>query len=65
MKIIIRNPVRYELELVGTHKVRDILKEIDLNPESHIVIRESELLTGDELVGEEDEIEILSAISGG
>ena len=65
MKIIIRNPVRREIEFQGKRRVSQLLKDLDLSPESHIVIRNRELLTSDEFINDEDRIEILSAISGG
>ena len=42
-----------------------MLSELNLNAESHIVIRQRELLTSDVLLYEEDEVEVVSAISGG
>jgi sulfur carrier protein len=65
MKITIRNPVRKELEVQGAKRVRDLLRLLDLNPESHIVIRCRELLTSDEPLSEDDQLEVVSAISGG
>jgi sulfur carrier protein len=65
MKITIRNPVRREVELQGRRKVAQLLKDLNLSPESHIVIRNRELLTSDELINDDDCVEILSAISGG
>ncbi|MBI2361077.1 MAG: MoaD/ThiS family protein [Deltaproteobacteria bacterium] len=49
----------------GSRQVRDVLRELDLNPESVLVIRNGIMLTRDERVEAEDTIEILSAISGG
>ena len=65
MDVIIRNPVRRELRIEGRIRVKQLLKELDLNPESHIVIRDKSLLTSDEMLRDEDHVEILSAISGG
>ena len=65
MKVIIRNPVRREIEVSGSRRVGQLLQELDLNAEAHIVIRKQELLTTDDLLSSEDEIEVLSAISGG
>ena len=66
MKVIIRNPKRREVELEGKGwRVQDVLKHLDLNPESVLVVRAGELLTRDEHVKTEDTIEVLSAISGG
>ena len=65
MDVIIRNPVRRELRVEGRRRVKQLLKELDLNPESHIVIRGESLLTSDVMLHDEDRVEILSAISGG
>ena len=65
MDVIIRNPVRRELRIEGRRLVKQLLKELDLNPESHIVIRGESLLTSDEMLLDEDRVEVLSAISGG
>ena len=65
MDVIIRNPVRRELRIEGRRLVKQLLKELDLNPESHIVIRGESLLTSDEMLLDKDRVEVLSAISGG
>ena len=65
MKVIVRNPKRREVDLAGSRQVRDVLKALDLSPESHIVVRGASLLTRDALVKDEETIEVISAISGG
>lgn len=65
MQITIRNPIRKVVSTPGNRKVIEVLRELNLNPESHLVLRDDELLTSDELLLEDDTIEILSAISGG
>ncbi len=65
MKVILRYPKRQELELPGARRVRDILKELNINPESVLVIRGDSLVTGDTLVEENDVIEIRPVMSGG
>ena len=65
MKVIIRNPKRREIELRGERQVKDVLRELALNPESIIVVLGKRLLTRDAFVREEDTIEVISAISGG
>jgi len=65
MKVVIRNPRRRELELAGQRKVGQLIDELDLNPESVIVVRGDELLTRDDLLRDSDTVEIISAISGG
>ena len=64
VKIKLRNPSR-EVELPGRKRVKDVLRELDILPGSVLVIRGDQLLTGDQVVEEEDEIEIRPAISGG
>ena len=65
MKVIIRNPQRKELMLEGSLRVDALIKELGLNPEQVLVIREGDLLTRDVLVREDQTVEILTAISGG
>ena len=65
MKVTIRNPVRRELAIDGSLKVHQLLAQLNLNPESHIVIRNEELLTSHDLIENDEAIEIVSAISGG
>jgi len=45
--------------------VADLLKEIRINPETVIVVREGEVLTEKEILQDKDKIELLSVISGG
>ena len=64
MKIKLRNPSR-EVELAGRKRVKDVLKELDILPGTVLVIRGSDLLTADEVVGEGDELEVRPVMSGG
>ena len=64
MKVRLRNPDR-EVELAGGRKIHDILGELGINPDTVLVIRERELLTREDRVGEADVIEIRPVISGG
>ncbi len=64
MKVILRNQGR-EVELVGRRRVKDLLTELGVLPETVLVIRGRELLTVDEVVREEDVIELRPVISGG
>ncbi len=64
MRVILRNPTR-EVEFTGKRRVRDLLKELRVNPETVLVIRGGSLLTGDELLQEADEVEVRPVISGG
>lgn len=64
MRVKLRNPDR-ELEVVGDRRVRDVLAELHIDPDTVLVIRERELLTREDRVGELDLIEIRPVISGG
>ncbi len=61
MKVKIRNQV---VEVKGK-KVRDIFKELDLNPEEYVVVKNGEVVLLDEPVDENDEIELVPVVSGG
>ena len=65
MKVIIRNPRRRELEVEGSRRVDALIKELDLNPEQVLVIRDDDPLTRDVMIRNDDTVEIVSAISGG
>ena len=65
MKVIIRNPRRRELEVEGSRRVDALIKELHLNPEQVLVIRDDDLLTRDVMIRNDDTVEIVSAISGG
>ncbi len=45
--------------------VRELLKKLNLSPESTLVLRGEEVLTEEDRLHEEDEVRIISAISGG
>jgi len=64
VKVRLRNPDR-EVELAGSRKIHDVLGELGINPDTVLVIRERELLTREDRVGEADVIEIRPVISGG
>lgn len=53
------------IELVDSAQVRDLLKELNMNPVTVIVSRNNELILEDEKLNDNDEIKILSVISGG
>ena len=65
MKVILRNPDRKTLEMSGGRNVETLLRELALNPEQVLVIRDNELLTRDIVIRDNDTVEILRAISGG
>lgn len=64
MKVLLRNPKR-EVELDGGRTVNRLLDDLDLNRESHLVIRNGTLVPGDARLDRDDTIEIRPVISGG
>lgn len=65
MKVILRHPKRREVELPGRRRVEELLKELNVHPDTVLVIRAGELLTRDVVVREDDVIEVRPVISGG
>jgi len=64
VKVRLRNPDR-ELEVSGDRRVHDVLVELGIDPDTVLVIRDRELLTREDRVGEQDLVEIRPVISGG
>ena len=64
MKVVLRNP-RREVEVAGGRRVKDVLAELDIVPESVLVIRGDELVTADQIVGDDDILELRPVMSGG
>ena len=64
MKVKLRNPDRI-VEVSGPATVAGVLKELDVVPEAVLVIRDATLLTKDEQVSDDDELEVRPVLSGG
>ena len=64
MRVHIRNPDR-EVEVPGARTVRDLLAELQIDPDTVLVIRDGTLMTREERVDDADRIEIRPVISGG
>ena len=64
MRVLLRNPSR-EIEIEGPMQVSVLLRELDLNRESHLVIEDGALVPGDKMLGRDATIEVRSVISGG
>jgi sulfur carrier protein len=64
MKVKLRNPDRV-VEVSGPSTVAALLAQLDIVPEAVLVIRDATLLTRDEPVNEEDELEVRPVLSGG
>jgi uncharacterized protein (TIGR00269 family) len=64
MHVRLRNPDR-EITVEGPRRVRDLLAELDVDPDTVLVIRDKTLLTREEGLQEHDHVEIRPVISGG
>ena len=64
MKVKLRNPDRV-VEVSGPKNVQMLLRELQIVPESVLVIRDATLLTRDEALNDSDELEVRPVLSGG
>lgn len=64
MRVLLRNP-RRELDVPAPVRVQDLLRRLELNRESVLVIRNDTLVTGDVMLADGDSVEIRPVISGG
>ncbi|MBI2156845.1 MAG: thiamine biosynthesis protein ThiS [Candidatus Rokubacteria bacterium] len=64
MKVVLRNP-RREVEVAGNRRVKDVLRELDILPETVLVIRGDALVTADQIVRDDETIELRPVMSGG
>ncbi|MEY2405789.1 MAG: sulfur carrier protein [Acidimicrobiaceae bacterium] len=64
MRVLLRNPKR-ELEIAGPVSVGVLLRRLDINRESVLVIKGDTLVTSDALLDDSDTVEIRPVISGG
>ena len=64
VKVVLRNP-RREVELAGQRRVKDILRELEIVPETVLVIRGDELVTSDAMIADSETIELRPVMSGG
>ena len=64
MKVVLRNP-RREVEVTGNRRVKEVLRELNIIPETVLVIRGDDLITTDQVVRDDDVIELRPVMSGG
>ncbi|MDZ4825672.1 MAG: MoaD/ThiS family protein [Actinomycetota bacterium] len=64
MRVVLRNP-RRELDMPAPRTVEQLLQNLDVVPESVLVIRNDTLATHDERLADEDVVEIRPVVSGG
>ena len=54
-----------EYTVEGTITVKDALKQLGLSPESHLVVRDGQLLTENDALRNGEVVKLLAVISGG
>ena len=64
MQVQLSHPPR-TIEVKGPKKVKELLRELNLPVEAHLVIKGDDLVTEDEMLYDGDTIEIRPVISGG
>jgi sulfur carrier protein len=64
VQIVLRNP-RREVELRGPLTVEAVLRQLDIERETVLVIRDDTLVAVDTLLEDGDRVEIRPVISGG
>jgi sulfur carrier protein len=64
MKVQLSHPERL-IEVKGPKRVRELLRDLNLIPEAHLVIRGEDLVTEDEVLKDDDAVEVRPVISGG
>ena len=65
MRVIINNQQEKEINIDGEITINELLKKLNLNRESVVVIVNGEIKVEEEKVKNSDEVKIISAISGG
>ncbi len=64
MKVRLHHPAR-NIEIDGPLTIINLLARLDLHRDAVLVIRNGELVPGDETLADDDEVEIRPVISGG
>jgi sulfur carrier protein len=62
--VVLRNP-RREVQVKGGRRVKDVLRELDILPDTVLIIRGDTMMTADQVVGDDDTIELRPVMSGG
>jgi sulfur carrier protein ThiS len=64
MKVLLRHP-RREIEVPGPRQVRDLLADLGLASEAHLVIADGTLVPADTVLAADAVVEVRPVISGG
>jgi len=54
-----------ELEIKGPKTVINLAKELGINLESNVFLKNGEIIAPDDVLNDNDTIEVISAVSGG
>ncbi len=65
MKVFIEKTGKTAIVRKGFAKAYDLLKELKINPDSVLIVRNNEVILAEEPVSKDDEITLLSVVSGG
>jgi len=64
MKVYVEKENKY-LEINKSLSGEQLLKDLNINPTTVILVKNNEVILSDELLSETDEVKILSVVSGG
>jgi len=64
MRVLLSQPER-QVEIKGPKRVAELLRDLNLVQEAYLVIRGDNLVTEDEVLKDDDEVEVRPVISGG
>ena len=64
MTVHLSHPER-DVDIKGPKRVKELLRDLNLVVEAHLVIRGDDLVTEDEMLKDSDRVEIRPVISGG
>lgn len=62
--VILRNP-RREVDVPGGRRVKELLRDLGILPDTVLVIRGDAMMTADQVVAADDVIELRPVMSGG
>ncbi|MGH2332155.1 MoaD/ThiS family protein [Thermoanaerobacter mathranii] len=54
-----------QVTIKGAKSVEKLAKELNISLESHVFVKNGEIVTPDEILQDEDTVEVISVISGG
>ena len=65
MKVFIEKTGKTDIVRKGFEKAIELLKELSISPDSVLIVRNNEVILNEEPLSENDEITLLSVVSGG